>query len=116
MLDRAADAIERPHDQHIDLSTASHPEQPIERGAAGLDAADAFINELCQLPATFTDEAFQLGELVLGCLFGGADPRVDSCSRQRVTPSNGGDGRKGRCLSLDCSGRRIVRVGQWSSL
>jgi len=74
VLNGSAHAAQRPHDHHIDLSSAGHGEQSIERGPACLEARNPVVDELGQQPSPLPDVPLQLLHLIVGRLSRRGDP------------------------------------------
>src|SRR6266446_196915 len=80
MLQAAADAVDRPRGNHVELASGSGLRKSLERRAflAALGAADAVIDVLLDdLPAALLGNPQKFLALVLDCLAGGGDPEVN---------------------------------------
>jgi hypothetical protein len=78
----ASEAIETPADQRVEAPSLGVPYELVERGPALLRAAHAVVDVLTRdRPAAGPAVLGQFGDLVLGVLVGGGNPRVEAQRR-----------------------------------
>src|SRR5260370_31472032 len=89
MLKAAAEPVDRPDRDHVDLARRRVPHQPIKAGTlvAALRATDAgVLVELDHLPARPRGDRFQLTALVLGGLPRCADSKINADALHDAAP------------------------------
>lgn len=78
MLTGSSEAVERRHDDDVDLARLDGRHEPVERRAAVFRARDAAVDVFLGLPAAGGDIVAKVPELRLAGLVKGAHASVDS--------------------------------------